>query len=111
MLLHTNIYIFLNSVSPAQWDLLGTVLVSVLVAVGAAAVFLRGDVETAHLSLGSGLFHTAHVRSGEKKKKKEKDVYLFISRVVTQSCCLRHAIFIIISMYFIYVWPCAPPLE
>ena len=71
---HTHIVFFppLNSVSPAQWDLLGTVLVSVLVAVGAAAVFLRGDVETAHLSLGSGLFHTAQKRKEEKKGKKKK---------------------------------------
>lgn len=46
-------------VSPAQWDLLRTVLVGVFIAVGAAAVFFRRDVETAHFSFARGLFHTA----------------------------------------------------
>lgn len=50
-----------EEVSPAQRDLLGAVWVGVLVAVGAAAVFFRGDVETVHLRSGGGLLHTVRL--------------------------------------------------
>lgn len=60
---------FRDAASPAQWDLLRTVLVGVLIAVGAAAVFLRRDVETAHLSSGSGLFHA---------EQKKKSTFIFL---------------------------------
>ena len=55
-----------HAVSPAQRDLLGAVGVGVLVAVGAAAVFFRRDVETAHLRFGSSLFHAVYLKAAKE---------------------------------------------
>lgn len=84
-----------QAVSPAQWDLLW-VRVGVFIAVGAAAVFLRRDVETAHLRSGGGLFHTVHFRAERINIKSRLLVFM-------QSFWMRHGI----VFFYYYCFRCA----